>query len=124
MVTIGRVVVTIDALIGEVSDIPIINTPWFMIIASRAATAINLMSEKGTRSFLKKNEVIQNAMAAPITRNDTSVHELTSGFAITTFDKGAINPHEILAAIIAECPLILSPFTCEFFCKITRYMIC
>ena len=107
MVTIGSVVVTIDAFIGEVSDTPNMKTPWFMIMPSRAANASSFKSAKGTRSRFTKSEAIQNATAAPITLKETNIHGLIEGSPMASFDSGAINPHEILAAIIARCPFSL-----------------
>lgn len=46
-------------------------------------------------------------MAAPISRNDTNVQELTAGLFITIFDSGAISPQAILAANMAVCPFNL-----------------
>lgn len=70
-----------------------------------------LMSCFAFRGKFIKNDVIQNANIAPITRKDTSAQELMAGLPIIIFYNGVINPQYMLAAIIAACPFRLFRFT-------------
>ena len=69
---IGVVVVTMEALIGEVRETPKMNDPWFSTIPSNAAKNNFARSWWLTCSFLVKNDASQKTTAAPTMRKVVS----------------------------------------------------
>jgi hypothetical protein len=75
---IGRVVVTIEASMGEVIERPKIYIPWLKVSANIDAKKIFSISFGGICSFGRKAERIQKAMAAPVMRKVVTLTAVNS----------------------------------------------
>lgn len=100
MVRIGKAVVIIDALIGEVRLSPHMKHDWFMTMPSNAAKNIFRKSFGLTFSSGVNNETIQKSTAAPIIRQSVSNIGDTPPTSIT-LPSGALMPHRNSAPSIA-----------------------
>ena len=104
IVSIGELVVTIEALIGEVMLSPKIYEPWLKTMPSMEAKNRESISLWLTCSCLVKNETNQNRSAAPNIRQSVKTKGDKSAPERTNFPTGAISPHINSAPNIAACP--------------------
>ena len=106
IVTIGNMVTTMDASIGEVMDNPMKKGNWFNVKAKKEAKNNIKISFGGTCSLLQKIETIQKSSNPPLMRKKVSVYGLSIS-GISVLEIGLFNPKIKFADKIAICPLIL-----------------
>ena len=102
MVTIGSVVVTMEASMGEVIESPKIYTPWLNTSAKSEAKKIFSISRWSTCSCLQNADSSQKQAAAPTMRN--VVTDKAENSISADLPMGAISPHKILAVRANMCP--------------------
>ena len=105
MVTMGRVVVTMLALTGDVRDSPIVKQHWLNTMASIPAKK-NISKSRGATSSLcrPRREVSQKHKAAPTARKLTNANPLMP-CAMASLPKGDISPQAAQAANIQRWPV-------------------
>ncbi len=105
MVTIGSIVVTTLASIGEVNEIPVMKRHWLKAIENIPAPKSFFLSEFDTGSLGRNIDNIQKAIVAPKMRKEGRTMGLISLLAKklrVSLLIGAISPQSILETSIAK----------------------